>query len=102
MTPDRVVLTAGTSEGIEIALNALVESGRRSARADADLSAVHGGHAKIAARTVYYRDRSEATGGCRTSTRSASLITPRTRALVVIDPEQSDRRHLPRRRSAAS
>ena len=70
MTVDRVVLTSGTSEGIEIALNALVESGRRGAGADADVPALHRGHGQDR------RDRPSTTAptrpaaGCRTSTRS--------------------------------
>ena len=40
-TPDRVLITAGTSEGIELALTAIVERRRRGARANADVSALH-------------------------------------------------------------
>ena len=43
VSPDRVFITAGTSEGHRARADALWSTRRRSARADADVSAVHGG-----------------------------------------------------------
>ena len=43
VSADRVVITSGTSEGIELALTALAESGRRGADPVADLSALYRG-----------------------------------------------------------
>src|SRR5690606_16918945 len=85
VTPDRVVITSGTSEGVELALSVL---------ADADdevlvptptyplYTAVLG---KIGARAVYYR--TDPTRGWQPDLDDIrSKTTSRTRALVVIDP----------------
>ncbi len=82
---DRVVLTAGTSEGIELALNAMVD-------ADGDVLVPMPTYplytavlAKIGARARYYR-----TDPARAWTPDIdhlrSLVTPATRVLVLIDP----------------
>ena len=76
----------GTSEGIELALTALVDERRRSARADADLSALHGGAREDRRARALLPHRSGAAAGCRISIISTALVTPATRALVVIDP----------------
>lgn len=85
VTPDRVVLTAGTSEGIEIALNALVNPGDEVLIPMPTYPLYTAVTAKIAARTTYYRADPNR-GWLPDVDQIKSLITPRTRALVVIDP----------------
>ena len=85
MTADRVLLTAGTSEGIEIALNALANPGDEVMVPSPTYPLYTAVTAKIAARTVYYRT-DPANGWLPDLDQIRSLITPRTRALVVIDP----------------
>ena len=85
MTPDRVVLTAGTSEGIEIALNALVNPGDEVLIPMPTYPLYTAVTAKIAARTVYYRADPNR-NWLPDVDQIKSLITARTRALVVIDP----------------
>ena len=85
MTPDRVVLTAGTSEGIEIALNALVNPGDEVLVPMPTYPLYTAVAAKIGAREVYYR-KDPKNGWLPDVEQIRSLITPRTRALVVIDP----------------
>ena len=85
MTPDRVVLTAGTSEGIEIALNALVNPGDEVLIPMPTYPLYTAVTAKIAARTIYYRADPNR-GWLPDVDQIKSLITARTRALVVIDP----------------
>lgn len=83
--PDRVVLTSGTSEGIEIALNALANPGDEVMVPSPTYPLYTAVTAKIAARTVYYRTDPR-NGWLPDLDHIRSLITPRTRALVVIDP----------------
>ena len=85
MTPDRVVLTAGTSEGIEIALNALVNPGDEVLIPMPTYPLYTAVTAKIAARTIFYRADPNH-DWLPDVDQIKSLITPRTRALVVIDP----------------
>jgi alanine-synthesizing transaminase len=85
MTPDRVFLTSGTSEGIEIALNALANPGDEILVPMPTYPLYTAVTAKIGAKTVYYRKDPE-NGWLPNSEHIRSLITPRTRALVVIDP----------------
>jgi len=85
VTPDRVVLTAGTSEGIEIALNALVNPGDEVLIPMPTYPLYTAVTAKIAARTIYYRADPNR-DWLPDIDQIKSLITPRTRALVVIDP----------------
>jgi len=85
MTPDRVVLTSGTSEGIEIALNALVDPGDEVLVPMPTYPLYTAVTAKIAAKAVYYRTDPNH-GWLPDVDEIRSLITPRTRALVVIDP----------------
>jgi len=85
MTADRVLLTAGTSEGIEIALNALVNPGEEVMVPSPTYPLYTAVTAKIAAKTVYYRT-DPANRWLPDLDEIRSLITPKTRALVVIDP----------------
>ncbi|MEI6667902.1 MAG: aminotransferase class I/II-fold pyridoxal phosphate-dependent enzyme [Acidobacteriota bacterium] len=85
MPPDRVVLTSGTSEGIELALNALVNPGDEVLIPMPTYPLYTAVTAKIAARTVYYR-ADPARGWLPDVDQIKTLISPRTRALVVIDP----------------
>ncbi len=85
MTADRVLLTAGTSEGIEIALNALANPGEEVLVPSPTYPLYTAVTAKIAARAVYYRTDPD-NGWMPDLDQIRSLITPRTRALVVIDP----------------
>ena len=86
LSPDRVVITSGTSEGIELALTALAEAGRRSPRADADLPALHGRAREDR------RARRSSTGPIRRDgwlpdlDHIRSLITPRRARSSSIDP----------------
>jgi alanine-synthesizing transaminase len=85
MTPDRVVITSGTSEGIELALTALAESGDEVLVPTPTYPLYTAVLAKIGARAVFYR--TDAAHGWQPDLEHVrSLITPRTRALVVIDP----------------
>jgi alanine-synthesizing transaminase len=85
MTPDRVVITSGTSEGIELALTALAESGDEVLVPTPTYPLYTAVLAKIGARAVFYR--TDAAHGWQPDLDHVrSLISPRTRALVVIDP----------------
>jgi alanine-synthesizing transaminase len=85
VTADRVLITAGTSEGIELALTALAEQGDEVLVPVPTYPLYTAVLAKIGARAVYYRtdpsnhwlpDLDDVT----------RLMSPATRALVVIDP----------------
>ena len=85
MTADRVVITSGTSEGIELALTALAESGDEVLVPTPTYPLYTAVLAKIGARAVFYR--TDAAHGWQPDLDHVrSLISPRTRALVVIDP----------------
>ena len=122
VTADRVFITAGTSEGIELALSALVERRRRSARADADLSAVHGGarearraracttgpirraagcRISITSRASSRRRRARSSSSIRT-TRPARPIRPRRGARCSTSPSGTASRSSPTRSTAIS
>ena len=76
VSADRVFITAGTSEGIELALTAPRRRRRRSARADADLSARTPRCSRSSARSAaYYRTRS----GARLDAGPRSPREPRSR-----------------------
>ena len=85
ISSDRVLLTAGASEGIELALGVLIERG------DEVLMPVPGYPLytailkKVGAKEVPYLTEPE-TGWFPCPEQIESLITPRTRALVIIDP----------------
>ena len=85
VTPDRVILTSGTSEGIELALGALADAGDDVLVPTPTYPLYTAVLAKIGARAVYYRtdpsrdwlpDLDDVT----------RLVTNATRAIVVIDP----------------
>ena len=85
MTPDRVVITSGTSEGIELALTALAGAGDEVLIPVPTYPLYTAVLAKIGARPVFYRTDA-AQGWQPDIDHLRSLITPATRALVVIDP----------------
>ncbi len=82
---DRVVVTSGTSEGIELALGAMVDAGDEVLVPTPTYPLYTAVLAKIGARAVYYRT-DPARGWQPDVDHIARLITARTRALVVIDP----------------
>lgn len=83
--PDRVVITSGTSEGIELTLTALAEAGDDVLVPVPTYPLYTAVLAKIGARAVFYRT-DPARGWLPDLDHLCSLITPATRALVVIDP----------------
>lgn len=85
MTPDRVLITSGTSEGIELALTALAEGGDEVLIPSPTYPLYTAVLAKIGARGVFYR-KDPANGWLPDPREIESLITPATRAIVVIDP----------------
>jgi alanine-synthesizing transaminase len=82
---DRVVLTSGTSEGIELALTALVEAGDEVLVPVPTYPLYTAVLAKLGARPVFYRTDA-AQGWLPDLDHIRRLITPATRALVSIDP----------------
>ena len=85
MHPDRVVITSGTSEGIELALTALAGPGDDVLIPVPTYPLYTAVLAKIGARPVFYR--TDAARGWQPDVDHVrSLISPATRALVVIDP----------------
>lgn len=84
-SPDRVVITSGTSEGIELALTALAQAGDDVLVPVPTYPLYTAVLAKIGARAVFYRTDA-ANGWLPDVDHIRSLITPATRALVVIDP----------------
>jgi alanine-synthesizing transaminase len=85
VTADRVLITAGTSEGIELVLSAIVNN-------DTDVLVPMPTYplytallAKLGARGVYYRT-DPSRGWTPDLDHLAQVVTPATRALVVIDP----------------
>lgn len=85
VSPDRVLITTGTSEGIEMALNALVDEGDDVLVPTPTYPLYTAVLAKINARPRYYRTDPER-GWLPDIAHLRSLITPRTRVLVMIDP----------------
>lgn len=85
MTPDRVVITAGTSEGIEMVLSALADPGDEVLVPVPTYPLYTAVCAKIGARAVYYRTDPDR-GWLPDLDHLRALVTPATRALVVIDP----------------
>ncbi len=85
MSPDRVIITSGTSEGIELALTALAGPGDDVLVPVPTYPLYTAVLAKIGARAVFYcTDPSR--GWLPDVDHVRSLISPATRALVVIDP----------------
>jgi alanine-synthesizing transaminase len=82
---DRVLITAGTSEGIDLALSALVDQGEEVLVPMPTYPLYTAVLAKIGAQARYYR-----TDPARDWTPDLdhldSLVTPATRVLVIIDP----------------
>ena len=85
MHPDRVVITSGTSEGIELALTALAGPGDEVLIPVPTYPLYTAVLAKIGARAVFYRT-DEQRGWQPDVDHIQRLISPATRALVVIDP----------------
>jgi alanine-synthesizing transaminase len=85
VSPDRVVVTSGTSEGIELALSTLVDSGDEVLVPTPTYPLYTAVLAKIGARAVYYRTNPDA-GWEPDLDDLRRRLTSRTRALVVIDP----------------
>ena len=85
VTADRVFITAGTSEGIELTLSAVVESGGEVLVPMPTYPLYTAVLAKLDAKAKHYRlDPSR--GWMPDLDHLRSLVTPATRALVVIDP----------------
>ena len=82
---DRVMLTAGTSEGIELALGALVDAGDEVLVPVPTYPLYTAVLAKLCARAVYYRT-DPTRGWMPDLDHIRSLISPSTRGLVMIDP----------------
>ena len=85
VSAERVVVTSGTSEGIELALGAMVDAGDEVLVPTPTYPLYTAVLAKIGARAAYYRT-DPARGWQPDVDHIARLITARTRALVVIDP----------------
>lgn len=85
VSPDRVVLTTGTSEGIELALNALVNEGDEVLVPSPTYPLYTAVLAKIGAQPVYYRT-DPAREWLPDLDHLRSMVSERTRVLVVIDP----------------
>jgi alanine-synthesizing transaminase len=85
MSPDRVLMTAGTSEGIDLALSALVDDGSEVLVPLPTYPLYTAVLAKLGGRPVYYRT-DPARGWEPDLDSLSSAVSPATRALVVIDP----------------
>jgi alanine-synthesizing transaminase len=85
VTPDRVVITSGTSEGIELTLTALAAEGDEVLIPSPTYPLYTAVLAKIGAKPVFYR-KDPANGWLPDIREIERLVTPATRALVVIDP----------------
>jgi alanine-synthesizing transaminase len=85
VSPDRVVMTAGTSEGIELALTALAGAGDEVLVPVPTYPLYTAVLAKIGATPACYRT-DPARGWLPDVDHVRSLVNTRTRALVVIDP----------------
>jgi alanine-synthesizing transaminase len=85
VSADRVLITAGTSEGIELALGALIDDGGEVLVPMPTYPLYTAVLAKLGARTLYYRT-DPARAWMPDLDHLRSLVTPHTRALVIIDP----------------
>jgi alanine-synthesizing transaminase len=85
ISADRIVLTAGASEGIDFALTTLADVGDEVLIPMPTYPLYTAILAKIGAREVYYR-ADPANGWLPDVHEMRRLITPRTRALVINDP----------------
>jgi alanine-synthesizing transaminase len=82
---DRVLITSGTSEGIELALTAIVDEGEEVLVPSPTYPLYTAVLAKIGAHPAYYRT-DPSRGWLPDLDHLRRSITPATRALVVIDP----------------
>ncbi len=85
VSPDRVIITSGTSEGIELTLTALAEGGDEVLIPEPTYPLYTAVLAKVGARAVFYRTDHK-NGWLPDLDHVSSLVTRATRALVVIDP----------------
>jgi alanine-synthesizing transaminase len=85
VSPDRVLITSGTSEGIELALTGIVDEGEDVLVPSPTYPLYTAVLAKIGATPVYYRT-DPSNQWLPDLDHIARAITPKTRALVVIDP----------------
>jgi alanine-synthesizing transaminase len=85
VSPERVFITAGTSEGIELALTALLDQDGEVLVPMPTYPLYTAVIAKIGARALYYRTDPE-NGWIPDLDHLESVVTPNTRALVIIDP----------------
>ena len=85
VTSDRVVITAGTSEGIELVLSAIVDDGGEVLVPMPTYPLYTAVLAKLSARASYYRLDPERQW-MPDLDHLRTLVTPATRALVIIDP----------------
>jgi alanine-synthesizing transaminase len=85
VSADRVFVTAGTSEGIELSLSAVVDAGGEVLVPMPTYPLYTAVLAKLDAKTKYYR-LDPSNGWMPDLDHLKSLVTPATRALVVIDP----------------
>ena len=85
VSPDRVVLTSGTSEGIELALGALADAGDEVLVPTPTYPLYTAVLAKIGARAVYYRTNPDH-GWLPDIDDMKRRISSATRAIVLIDP----------------
>jgi aspartate/methionine/tyrosine aminotransferase len=85
MSPDRVVLSAGTSEAIDLALSALVDAGDEVLVPMPTYSLYTAVLARLDVKARFYRTV-ETDGWMPDLDHLRSLITPKTRVLVIIDP----------------
>jgi alanine-synthesizing transaminase len=85
VSADRVIITSGTSEGIELALTALAETGDEVLVPSPTYPLYTAVLAKVGARPVFYRTDHK-NGWLPDLDHVRSLVTRATRALVVIDP----------------
>ena len=85
MSADRVILTSGTSEGIELAISVLVDRGDEVLVPVPTYPFYTAVLSKLGARAVYYRT-DPSRGWEPDVAHVRDLVGPRTRALVVIDP----------------
>jgi alanine-synthesizing transaminase len=83
--PDRVLITSGTSEGIELALTAIVDEGEEVLVPSPTYPLYTAVLAKIGATPVYYRT-DHTNHWLPDLDHIRRVITGKTRALVVIDP----------------
>jgi alanine-synthesizing transaminase len=85
VSPDRVLITSGTSEGLELALTAIVDEGEAVLVPLPTYPLYTAVLAKIGAQPQYYRT-DPANQWLPDLDDIRRLITPKTRVLVVIDP----------------